>query len=159
MSDLKSKASEKLIKDDYKVSVKIMSCPVCSAVIKQRNKFLDHLRLDHYYEALEDLLVAKWAESTICCKINFNNSGFGQFVRHKVLKHKAIEDLPDIDEDVSSILNSSQLSIESDVSELVVQEDRSSSLKFVVDKEKPLHVLKFKEFAKNCANSKNINSE
>merc|ERR1719369_2636065 len=154
MSDLKSKASEKLVKDDYKVSVKVMSCPVCSAVIKQRNKFLDH-----FYEALEDLLVAKWAESTICCKINFNNSGFGQFVRHKVLKHEAIEDLPDIDEDVLNILNSSQLSIESDVSELVVREDRSSSWKFVVDKEKPLHVLKFKEFAKNCANSKNINSE
>jgi len=66
-------------------------CPVCSESFKLRGKLIKHQVDEHYYEDLENLLVEEFIESKVCCKVNFTNTGFGMFIRHKVAKHGALE--------------------------------------------------------------------
>jgi len=66
-------------------------CPVCSESFKLKGKLIKHQVDEHYYEDLENLLVEEFIESKVCCKVNFTNTGFGMFIRHKVAKHGALE--------------------------------------------------------------------
>jgi len=66
-------------------------CPVCSESFKVEGKLIKHQVDEHYYEDLENLLVEEYIESKVCCKVNFANTGFGMFIRHKAAKHGALQ--------------------------------------------------------------------
>jgi len=69
-------------------------CPVCSASFKVEGKLIKHQVDVHYllyYEDLENLLVEEFIESKVCCKLDFTNTGFGMFIRHKAVQHGALQ--------------------------------------------------------------------
>ena len=70
---------------------KTFRCSDCNESFKHRSKLSKHQVDSHYYEDLENLLVAEFLESNVCCKFDFSKTGFGMFIRHKAEKHGAIQ--------------------------------------------------------------------
>jgi len=70
---------------------KTFQCSDCNESFKHRSKLSKHQVDSHYYEDLENLLVAEFLESNVCCKLDFSKTGFGMFIRHKAEKHGAIQ--------------------------------------------------------------------
>ena len=69
------------------------SCPLCDEEVRFKVKLLKHMVDEHYYEDLETALVGDFCQSSVCCGMNFAKSGFGQFIRHKVDKHRAVQEV------------------------------------------------------------------
>ena len=89
-----------------------LSCPECGKSAKYKVKMIKHLVDEHYYEELENVLVGEFLESSVCCRMDFSNTGLGMFIRHKADKHRAVQkvahkDVVDLldrnDEHVSSV--------------------------------------------------------
>ena len=93
----KVKASNEPIEEKLEGSKSKMSCSKpfrcsdCDESFKCRSKLISHQVGNHYYEELENLLVADFLESKVCCKLDFSKTGFGMFIRHKAVKHGAIK--------------------------------------------------------------------
>eukprot|EP00092_Neocalanus_flemingeri_P013428 GFUD01014478.1.p1 GENE.GFUD01014478.1~~GFUD01014478.1.p1 ORF type:complete len:327 (+),score=90.18 GFUD01014478.1:70-1050(+) len=86
-----------VIKKSYQITkakwLKIdLPCPLCDVVLTSKVRLTKHM-IDHYYEELENLFVGDFCQSTVCCKVDFANTGLGQFIRHKAKEHRAVQEV------------------------------------------------------------------
>eukprot|EP00092_Neocalanus_flemingeri_P032029 GFUD01034811.1.p1 GENE.GFUD01034811.1~~GFUD01034811.1.p1 ORF type:complete len:330 (+),score=88.49 GFUD01034811.1:68-1057(+) len=86
-----------VIKKSYQITkakwLKIdLPCPLCGVVLTSKVRLTKHM-VDHYYEELENLFVGDFCQSTVCCKIDFAITGFGQYIRHKAKEHRAVQEV------------------------------------------------------------------
>jgi len=66
-------------------------CPDCDETFRYMVSLRKHQVDEHFYEELEDMFVEEFLECSVCCKIDFSNTGLGMFIRHKAESHRAVE--------------------------------------------------------------------
>jgi len=72
-------------------SSEYISCPDCDETFRYMVSLRKHQVDEHYYEELEVMFVEEFLDSSVCCKIDFSNTGLGMFIRHKAESHRAVE--------------------------------------------------------------------
>jgi len=72
-------------------SSEYIPCPDCDETFRYMVSLRKHQVDEHFYEELEVMFVEEFLECSVCCKIDFSNTGLGMFIRHKAENHKAVE--------------------------------------------------------------------
>jgi len=66
-------------------------CQDCDESYRFKVSLIKHQVEEHFYEELENMFVEEFLRCSVCCKMDFKNTGLGMFIRHKAESHQAIE--------------------------------------------------------------------
>jgi len=66
-------------------------CQDCDESYRFKVSLIKHQVEEHFYEELENMFVEEFFRCSVCCKLDFSNTGLGMFIRHKAESHQAIE--------------------------------------------------------------------
>jgi len=87
----KKNVKEKKTSPVLSKSSEYFPCPDCDETFRYMVSLRKHQVDEHIYEELEDMFVGEFVECSVCCKIDFSNTGLGMFIRHKAESHGAVE--------------------------------------------------------------------
>jgi len=87
----KKNGKEKKTSSVLSKSSEYFPCPDCDETFRYMVSLRKHQVDEHIYEELEDMFVGEFLECSVCCKIDFSNTGLGMFIRHKAESHGAVE--------------------------------------------------------------------
>jgi len=87
----KKNVKEKKTRPVLSKSSEYFPCPDCDETFRYMVSLRKHQVDEHIYEELEDMFVGEFVECSVCCKIDFSNTGLGMFIRHKAESHGAVE--------------------------------------------------------------------
>jgi len=68
-----------------------LQCQDCDESYRFKVSLIKHQVEEHFYEELENMFVEEFLRCSVCCKMDFKNTGLGMFIRHKAESHLAIE--------------------------------------------------------------------
>merc|ERR1712179_462927 len=87
----KKNVKEKKTSPVLSKSSEYFPCADCDDTFRYMVSLRKHQVDEHIYEELEDMFVGEFVECSVCCKIDFSNTGLGMFIRHKAESHGAVE--------------------------------------------------------------------